>query len=89
MGTWVDFQAVKQAVSLGQVLERYGVKLKRTGKELQRFSLGSPIRVAQIVPGTLGKDGSILILTADQIVHRLPLPAANDPQSALSTNSAR
>ncbi len=34
MGTWVDFQAVKQAVSLGQVLERYGVKLKRTGKEL-------------------------------------------------------
>jgi DNA primase len=34
MGTWVDFQAVKQAVSLGQVLERYGIKLKRTGKEL-------------------------------------------------------
>jgi DNA primase len=34
MGTWVDFQAVKQAVTLGQVLERYGVKLKRTGKEL-------------------------------------------------------
>ena len=60
-----------------------------SGKELQRFSLGSPIRVAQIVPGTLGKDGSILILTADQIVHRLPLPAATDPQSALTTNSAR
>jgi hypothetical protein len=34
MGTWVDFQAVKQGVTLGQVLERYGVKLKRTGKEL-------------------------------------------------------
>src|ERR1039457_2412130 len=34
MGTWVDFQAVKQAVTLGQVLERYGIKLKRTGKEL-------------------------------------------------------
>lgn len=34
MGMWVDFQAVKQAVTLGQVLERYGVKLKRTGKEL-------------------------------------------------------
>src|SRR6266567_2919698 len=34
MGTWVDFQAVKQAVTLNQVLERYGVKLKRTGKEL-------------------------------------------------------
>ena len=34
MGTWVDFQAVKQAISLGQVLERYGIKLKRTGNEL-------------------------------------------------------
>jgi DNA primase len=34
MGTWVDFQAVKQAVTIGQVLGRYGIKLKRTGKEL-------------------------------------------------------
>ena len=34
MGTWVDFRAVKQAVPIGQVLERYGIKLKRTGKEL-------------------------------------------------------
>src|ERR1017187_4409946 len=34
MGTWVDFQAVKQAVSIGQVFDRYGIKLKRTGKEL-------------------------------------------------------
>jgi DNA primase len=34
MRTWVDFQAVKQAVTIGQVLDRYGIKLKRTGKEL-------------------------------------------------------
>ena len=34
MGTWVDFNAIKQAVTLGQVLEHYGIKLKRTGKEL-------------------------------------------------------
>jgi DNA primase len=34
MGMWVDFHAVKQALTLSQVLERYGVKLKRTGKEL-------------------------------------------------------
>ena len=34
MGTWVDFQAIKQAVGLGQVLYHYGIKLKRTGKEL-------------------------------------------------------
>jgi WD40 repeat protein len=60
---------------------------ERTGKELQRFSLGSPIRVAQIVPGTLGKDGSILILTADQIVHRLPLPGETASETALSKGS--
>ena len=34
MGTWVDFQAVKQAVTIGQVFDHYGIKLKRTGKEL-------------------------------------------------------
>src|ERR1035437_339038 len=34
MGTWVDFQAIKQAVTIEQVLGRYGIKLKRTGKEL-------------------------------------------------------
>src|ERR1022692_2968374 len=32
--TWVDFKAIKEAVTLGQVLDRYGVKLKRIGKEL-------------------------------------------------------
>jgi DNA primase len=32
---WVDFKAIKQAVPIEQVLDRYGVKLKRTGKELR------------------------------------------------------
>src|SRR5690242_14673944 len=33
--SWVDFKAIKQAVTIGQVLDRYGVKLKRSGKELR------------------------------------------------------
>src|SRR3954470_14394318 len=32
---WVDFKTIKQSVTLAQVLERYGVKLKRSGKELR------------------------------------------------------
>src|SRR5260221_6212630 len=32
---WVDFKAIKEAVTLGQVLDRYRVKLKRSGKELR------------------------------------------------------
>jgi len=32
---WVDFKAIKQAVSIEQVLQHYGVKLKRSGKELR------------------------------------------------------
>jgi hypothetical protein len=59
---------------------------EHTGKELERFSLGSPIRLAQIVPrvGAPGKDGSVLILTADQVVHRIPLPESYAPETALS-----
>jgi hypothetical protein len=41
------------------------------GRELQRFTLGSPVRLARIVTG---REKTLLILTADQIVHRLPLP---------------
>jgi hypothetical protein len=36
MGTWVDFQAIKQAVGLAQVLDRYGIKLKRAGRLPQK-----------------------------------------------------
>lgn len=43
-----------------------------TGKELQRFTLGSPVRLARIVAS--GEDRVLLVLTADQVVHRLPLP---------------
>src|SRR5690349_9153350 len=32
---WVDFKAIKAAVGIEQVLDRYGAKLKRTGKELR------------------------------------------------------
>jgi DNA primase len=32
---WVDFKAIKQAVLIEHVLDRYGVKLKRSGKELR------------------------------------------------------
>ena len=44
---------------------------ERTGKELERFTLGSPARLARIVTG---KDKKLLVLTADQVVHQLPLP---------------
>ncbi len=44
---------------------------ERTGKEIERFTLGSPARLARIVNG---KDKKLLVLTADQIVHQLPLP---------------
>ncbi len=32
---WVDFKSIKQAVPIELVLERYGVKLRRSGKELR------------------------------------------------------
>ena len=32
---WVDFKAVKQSVTMEQILGRYGVKLKESGKELR------------------------------------------------------
>jgi hypothetical protein len=47
---------------------------EHTGKELERFSLGSPVRAARIVNG---KEKALMVLTADQVVHRLPLPKAN------------
>jgi len=44
---------------------------ERSGQELERFTLGSPVRLARIV--TAGQK-MLLVLTADQVVHRLPLP---------------
>jgi WD40 repeat protein len=43
---------------------------ERSGKELKRFTLGSPVRQAQIVPGN---EATLLVLTEDQVVHRVPL----------------
>jgi hypothetical protein len=43
---------------------------ERTGKEVKRFTLGSPARLARIVneePRTL------LVLTADEVMHQIPL----------------
>jgi Peptidase family M48 len=45
---------------------------ERTGKEIERFTLGSPARLARIVDGVKAK--KLLVLTADQVVHQLPLP---------------
>ncbi len=44
---------------------------EKSGKELERFSLGSPVRLARI---TTGSDAKLLVLTADEIVHQIPLP---------------
>jgi WD40 repeat protein len=44
---------------------------ERTGKEVNRFTLGSPVRTAKFVTG---KEKRLLVLTADQVVHKLPLP---------------
>jgi hypothetical protein len=46
---------------------------ERTGKELERFTLGSPVRAARIVNSS---EKMLMVLTADQVVHRLPLPKA-------------
>jgi hypothetical protein len=43
---------------------------EQTGKELKRFTLGSPVLAARIV---VGKEKALLVLTADQVVHRLPV----------------
>jgi len=44
---------------------------EHTARELSRFTLGSPVMVAHIVSG---KSKLLLVLTADQVVHRIPLP---------------
>jgi hypothetical protein len=57
---------------LGQDESSIAVVDRDAGKVmLQRFTLGSPVRLARIV--TVGQK-TLLVLTADQIVHRLPLP---------------
>ena len=52
---------------------------EHTGKELNRFTLGAPVRLARIVGGK-----TLLVLTADQVVHRLPLQQGST-QAPLTT----
>jgi WD40 repeat protein len=54
-----------------------------TGNEIKRISFASPVRLAHIVTG---KENSLLVLTADQTVHRIPLPV---PASALTSPAAQ
>ncbi len=35
MGEWVDFKTIKQHVTMQMVLDHYGIKLRRSGKELR------------------------------------------------------
>jgi hypothetical protein len=44
---------------------------EETGKELKRFTLNSPIRLARI---SGAKDKTLMVLTADQVVHRIAVP---------------
>jgi WD40 repeat protein len=45
---------------------------EKTGTEIERFTLGSPLRLARIV----ASQKQLFVLTADQVVHRIPLPGA-------------
>ena len=44
---------------------------EHTGKEMKRLTLGTPILLAHILSG---REKALLVLTTDQVVHRLPLP---------------
>jgi hypothetical protein len=59
---------------------------ERSGKELKRISFASPVRLAQIVTG---KERTLMVLTADQIVHRLPLPDTTGATAAAGTPMPR
>ena len=57
---------------------------ERTGAELQRLRLGSPVRLAKIVPSagkTESAQRNLMVLTADQVMHRLPLPQRDNVAS--------
>ncbi len=45
---------------------------EKTGTEIERFTLGSPLRLARII----ASQKQLLVLTADQVVHRIPLPGS-------------
>lgn len=47
---------------------------EQSGRELARLTFGSPVRLASIMPGKTPGSGKLLVLTADQVMHQLPLP---------------
>jgi len=57
-----------------------------SGRELKRFSFASPVRLARFVAG---KQKTLLVLTADQVVHRLPLPDATGATAAAAAPAPR
>jgi len=48
---------------------------EHSGKEIKRFTVGSPVRLARIVTG---HQRALLVLTADQVVHRIGLPSGDE-----------
>jgi len=54
---------------------------ERTGKEMKRFTLNSPVRLANIVGD---KEKTLLLLTADQVVHRIPVTSYLTAQADIS-----
>jgi WD40 repeat protein len=59
---------------------------EKTGKELQRFTLGSPVLAARIAGD---KEKRLMVLTADQVVHRLPLPEGGTAAGIVVANAGR
>ncbi|HEY9126090.1 MAG TPA: M48 family metalloprotease [Acidobacteriaceae bacterium] len=48
---------------------------EQSGQEIARFTFGSPVRLARLLPENVPGSGSLLVLTADQVLHKLPIPA--------------
>lgn len=69
-GAPVDTEAKKGLIAAVNREDEVLLVDQNSGKELKRFALGSPVRLARIVAGN---EDTLLIVTADQIVHRLPL----------------
>lgn len=59
---------------------------ERSGKELKRISFAAPVRLARIAAG---KEKILMVLTADQIVHRLPVPDTTGATAAAGTPMPR
>jgi WD40 repeat protein len=55
---------------------------EENGRELKRYTFASPVRLARFASG---KDSKLMVLTADQVLHRLPLPERSESARALAT----